>query len=140
MKKHTHTFALVHLPIDLGEDARVAEGGDEQRENKERHKVKHVVRRLLPALPETSMSCTLSEVHAIHLHSTEDEELRMRRDEEFVCIKQTWHVVVCHSVSVRVLPYMCVSVCVCVSFCVLADVRRSVFVLRRSADVSAVVS
>lgn len=74
-----HTFALVHLPIDLGEDARVAENHNKQGENIQRHKVKHVVCRLLPAMRETSMGDTLSEVRSISFDGPKDEQLRMER-------------------------------------------------------------
>ena len=69
----------MHLPIDLGEDAGVAESHDKQGEDIQRHKVKHVVCRLLPEIPETSMGYTLSEVHSVSFNGPEDEELRMKR-------------------------------------------------------------
>ncbi len=75
------TFA-VHLPIDLGEDAGVAESHDKQRKDIQCHKVKHVVCRLLPEIPETSMGCTLNEVHSISFNGPKDEQLRMKKDEE----------------------------------------------------------
>ena len=75
----SHTFSLVHLPIDLDEDAGVAESHDKQGEDIQRHKVKHVVCRLLPAMLETPMGHTLSEVHSISLNGPKDEQLRMNR-------------------------------------------------------------
>lgn len=75
----SHTFALVHLPTDLGEDAGVAEHHDKQGEDIQRHKVKHVVCCLLPAMLEASMGHTLSEVHPVCLNGPKDEKLRMRR-------------------------------------------------------------
>lgn len=74
----SHTFALVHLPIDLGEDAGVAESHDKQGEDIQCHKVKHVVCRLLPRIRETSMGHTLSEVHSISFNGPKDEQLRMK--------------------------------------------------------------
>lgn len=73
-----HTFALVHLPIDLGEDTSVAESHDKQGEDIQGHKVKHVVCRLLPAMLETSMGHTLSEVHSISFYGPKDKQLRMK--------------------------------------------------------------
>lgn len=81
-RRRSRTFALAHLPSDLGEDAAVAEGHDKQREDIERHKVKHVVRRLLPAVPETPVAGALSEVGPLGLNGPKDEKLRMRRVEK----------------------------------------------------------
>lgn len=77
--QRSHTFALVHLPIDLGEDARVAENHNKQGEDIQRHKVKHVVCRLLPVMRETSMGDALSEVRPISFDGPKDEQLRMKR-------------------------------------------------------------
>lgn len=84
-----HTFALVHLPIDLDEDTSVAESHDKQGEHIQRHKVKHVVCRLLPAMQETSMGHTLSEVHSISFNGPKDEQLRMKS----VKMKDEYHAV-----------------------------------------------
>lgn len=75
----SHTFVLVDLPIDLGEDAGVAENHDKQREDVQRNKVKHVVCGLLPQMQETSVGHTLSEVHSFSFNGPKDEQLRMKR-------------------------------------------------------------
>lgn len=75
----SHTFVLVDLPIDLGEDAGVAENHDKQREDVQRDKVKHVVCCLLPQIQETSMGHTLSEVHSFSFNGPKDEQLRVKR-------------------------------------------------------------
>lgn len=67
------------LPIDLGEDAGVAENHDKQREDVQRNKVKHVVCGLLPQMQEASMGHTLSEVHSFSFNGPKDEQLRMKR-------------------------------------------------------------
>ena len=75
----------MHLPIDSDEDAGVAESHDKQREDIQRHKVKHVVCRLLPQIREASMGDTLSEVHSVGFNGPKDKQLRMKRvyrDEE----------------------------------------------------------
>lgn len=69
----------MHLSIDLGEDASVAESHDKQGEDIQRHKVKHVICRLLPAMLETSMGHTLSEVHSISFNGPKDEQLKVKR-------------------------------------------------------------
>lgn len=68
----------MHLAIDLGEDAGVAESHDKQGEDIQRHKVKHVVCRLLPEIPETSVGHTLSEVHSFSFNGPKDEQLRVQ--------------------------------------------------------------
>lgn len=77
--QRSHTFALVHLPTDLGEDARVAENHNKQGEDIQRHKVKHVVCCPLPVMRETSMGDALSEVRPISFDGPKDEQLRMKR-------------------------------------------------------------
>lgn len=67
------------LPIDLGEDAGVAENHDKQGEDIQRNKVKHVVCRLLPEEREASMGHTLSEVRSVSFNGPKDEQLRMKR-------------------------------------------------------------
>lgn len=83
LKRHNfyeaHTFALVHLPIDLGEDAGVAESHDKQRKDIQRHKVKHVVCCLLPEIGETSMGHTLNEVQSISFDGPKDKQLKMKK-------------------------------------------------------------
>lgn len=69
----------MHLPIDLGEDACVAENHNKQGEDIQCHKVKHVVCRLLPAMRETSMGDTLSEVRSISFNGPKDKQLRVER-------------------------------------------------------------
>lgn len=91
----SHTFALADLPIDLGQNAGVAENHDKQGEDIERDKVKHVVRRLLPQIPETAVGHTLSEVHSISFDGPKDEQLdgesgeTMRDEREAVPEKRT---------------------------------------------------
>lgn len=79
MTQVTHTFVLVDLPIDLGEDAGVAENHDKQREDVQGNKVKHVVSCLLPQVQEASVGHTLSEVHPLSFNGPKDEQLRMER-------------------------------------------------------------
>jgi len=81
----SHTFSLGHLPVDLDEDAGVAEGHDQQGEDVQRHKVEHVVGRLLPRVPEAPVSHTLREVHAVGFNGAKDEQLEAegeKTDEE----------------------------------------------------------
>lgn len=69
------SLVSVHLPVDLDEDACVAEAHDQQREDVEGHKVEHVVGRLLPAVLEASVGHALDKVHPLCLHRPEDEQL-----------------------------------------------------------------
>ena len=65
----------VHLPVDLDEDACVAEAHDEQGEDIEGDEVEHIVGGLLPAVLEASVGHTLDKVHPLRLHRPEDEQL-----------------------------------------------------------------
>lgn len=95
LDSESHTFALADLPINLGENAGVAENHDKQGEDIQCNKVKHVVCRLLPEIPETSVGHTLSEVHSISFNGPKDEQLdgksieTMRYERETVPEKHT---------------------------------------------------
>lgn len=69
----------MHLPIDLDKDAAVAESHNQQGADIQCDKVKHVVGGLLPAMLETSVGHTLSEVHSFGFNRPKDEQLRMKR-------------------------------------------------------------
>lgn len=66
----------MQLSVDLDEDAGVTAAHDQQRNHVQRHEMKHVVRRLVPALVETPVCDTLSEVHALRFDRPEDEQLQ----------------------------------------------------------------
>lgn len=68
-------MALVQLSVDLDEDAGVTAAHDQQGNHVQRHEMKHVVRRLLPALVETAVRDALSEVLALRFDGPEDEQL-----------------------------------------------------------------
>lgn len=76
---HVFTFAVVQLSVDLNEDAGVAAAHDQQWNHIQSHKMKHVVCCLMPALVETAVCDTLSEVNMLRFDSSEDEQLQEER-------------------------------------------------------------
>lgn len=73
------TFGVVQLSVDLDEDAGVAAAHDQQRNHIQGHKMKHVVRRLVPALVKAAVCDALSEVHVLGFDRSEDEQLQEER-------------------------------------------------------------
>lgn len=63
------------LLVDMQQDAAVAAAHHQQGDHIQRDKVKHVVKRLLPAVAEAAVSCTLSEVDGLHPNRSEDKQL-----------------------------------------------------------------
>jgi len=63
------------LQVDVQQDAAVAAAHGQQGEHVQRAEVDHVVGRLLPAAAEAAVRRTLSEVHGLHPHRPEHQEL-----------------------------------------------------------------
>ncbi len=66
----------MQLSVDLDEDTGVTAAHDQQRNHVQRHEMKHVVCRLMPAFVETPVCDALSKVHALCFDRPEDEQLQ----------------------------------------------------------------
>lgn len=69
------TFVPQVLQVDVQQDAAVAAAHHQQGDDVQRDEVKHVVKRLLPAVDEAAVSHTLSEVDGLHPDRSEDKQL-----------------------------------------------------------------